>query len=81
MLLPCAGEEVVDAEHVVAVVEQPLAQVRAEEACPARHQNGFSLLHFSKITSRAAALVGLNLDARFFALLENERIDFLHDPR
>ena len=32
MLLLGAGEEIVDAEHVVAVGEQALAQVRAEKA-------------------------------------------------
>ena len=32
MLRLRAGEEVVDAQHVVAVREQPVAQVRAEEA-------------------------------------------------
>ncbi len=42
MLSLGAGEEVVDAEHVVPVVEQPLAQVRAEKAGAAGDQDAFS---------------------------------------
>ena len=34
-----AGEEVVQADHVVAFVDQPLAEVRAEKAGPAGDQN------------------------------------------
>ena len=34
-----AGEEVVDAQHVVAVAQQALAQMRAEEAGAAGHQH------------------------------------------
>ena len=34
-----AGEEVVEADHVVSLLDQPLAQVRAQEAGPAGHQD------------------------------------------
>ena len=37
-----AGEEVVDAEHVVAALQQPLAQMRAEEAGAAGDEGAFS---------------------------------------
>ena len=36
-----AGEEVVHAEHVIAVVQQPLAQVGSKESRPTRNQNPF----------------------------------------
>ena len=41
MLSLRAGEEVVDAEHVVALGQQPLAQMRAEEAGAAGDENAF----------------------------------------
>jgi hypothetical protein len=37
-----SGEIVVDAEHVGACAEQPLAQMRAEESGAARHQHPFA---------------------------------------
>ena len=40
-----AGEEVVQADHVVPLLDQPLAEVRAEKAGPAGHQNSFELRH------------------------------------
>ena len=36
-----AGEEVVQAEDVVSLFDQALAEVRAEEPGPAGHQNSF----------------------------------------
>ena len=40
-----AGEEVVEADHVVPLVDQPLAQVRAQKPGPAGDQNAFDLRH------------------------------------
>ena len=37
-----AGEEVVHAQHVVALGQEPLAQVRADEAGAAGHQNALA---------------------------------------
>ncbi len=51
----------------------------AEETGPARDKNSFCLLHsFRNALSRG--LSGLDLDTRLFALIEEETIDFLHDP-
>ena len=36
---PAAGEEVVDAQHLVAVGQEPLAQEAADEPGPAGHQH------------------------------------------
>jgi hypothetical protein len=36
-----AGEEIVDAEHFIAVGEQAVARMRAEKAGPAGHQHPF----------------------------------------
>ena len=47
-----AGEEVVDAEDVVAFRDQPLAEVRAEKAGAAGDQNAF----FESIHSAIAPL-------------------------
>ena len=43
MLRLAPGEEVVDAEHFVAVLEQPLAQMRAEESGAAGDQDALAL--------------------------------------
>ena len=40
---PRAGEEVVDAQHVVALLEQLFAEMRADEAGPAGDQHALSL--------------------------------------
>jgi hypothetical protein len=40
-----AGEEIVDAEYVVSLGQQPLAEMRAEEANPARDQDTFAQHH------------------------------------
>ena len=40
-----AGEEIVGAEHIVSVGDQPLAEMRAEEACPACDEDCLCLLH------------------------------------
>ncbi len=39
-VLAAAGDQVVDADHAVALGQQPLAQVRAEEAGAAGHHRG-----------------------------------------
>ena len=36
-----AGEEIVEADDVVSLLDQPLAQMRAQKAGPAGHQNAF----------------------------------------
>jgi hypothetical protein len=38
-VLARAGEEIVDAQHLMALPNQRLAQMRADEARAARHQN------------------------------------------
>ena len=40
-----AGEKVVEADHVVLLLDQTLAEVRAEEAGPTGHQDAFDLRH------------------------------------
>ena len=40
-----AGEEVVEADDVVPLLDQPLAEVRAEEAGAAGDQNAFDVGH------------------------------------
>ncbi len=39
-----AGEEIVDAQHLVALRQQPVDQVRAEEACATRDQDAFAAI-------------------------------------
>ena len=41
-VVPGAGEEIVDAQHVMALVEQAFAQVRTEEPAPSGDQNPLS---------------------------------------
>jgi hypothetical protein len=41
-----AGEEVVDADDIRAPLQQSLAQMRAEEAGPAGHQNALFQMHW-----------------------------------
>ena len=36
-----AGEEVVQADHVVALLDEPFAEMRAEKAGPAGHEDSF----------------------------------------
>ena len=38
-VVPLAGLEVVEAQHLVTLPEQPLAQMRAQESCSARYQD------------------------------------------
>ncbi len=45
MLRSCAGEEIVDAEDVGALGQQPLAQMRAEKAGAAGDQNALLQMH------------------------------------
>jgi hypothetical protein len=40
-----AGEEIIEANHVVTLLDEPLAQVRAEEPGTAGDQNAFDLRH------------------------------------
>src|SRR4051812_36843652 len=42
-IAPCAGEEIIDAQHVMAAGEQLLAEMRAYEAGPAGNQHALSL--------------------------------------
>jgi hypothetical protein len=36
-----AGQEIVDAEHLVLLAEQPLAEVRTKESCAPGHEYPF----------------------------------------
>ena len=47
-----AGEEIVDAEHLVAALEQPVGEVRPEEACSAGNQNSSFKVHCATLWSR-----------------------------
>jgi hypothetical protein len=40
-----AAEEVVDADDVGAALQQPVAQMRAEEPCTASHQDALLKMH------------------------------------
>ena len=40
-VLPAPGEEIVDAQHLVPVFDQSLAQVRADKSCTAGDDNAF----------------------------------------
>jgi hypothetical protein len=42
-----AGEEVVDAQQLVALLEQPVAQMRAEKARPAGDQDSLARVIFA----------------------------------
>ena len=59
-----AGEQVVDAEHLMALAEQPVAQVRAEEAGAAGHQDALAAVvearhGYSAAVSRARQLAAV----------------------
>ena len=54
MLRLRAGEEVVDAEHLVAARDQAVAEVRSQEPCAARHQD-LSVHACSLVPARALA--------------------------
>jgi hypothetical protein len=42
---PCTGEEIVGADHVCILREQPLAQMRAEKAGPSGNQHACFQVH------------------------------------
>jgi hypothetical protein len=47
-MVPCSGEEVVDAEHLAPRLQQSLAKMRAEKSGSAANQNAsFEMLHYS----------------------------------
>ena len=39
-----AGEQIIDAHHFVALLQQPVAQMRAEKAGAAGHQNALAAI-------------------------------------
>ena len=43
----CAGEEIVDAEHLVAALKQPVGEVRSEEAGTTRDEDSTLEMHTS----------------------------------
>jgi hypothetical protein len=49
--MPRAGVEIVDAQHLVAVSQQPFAQMRAYETCPAAHQDAPLVQHADQLRS------------------------------
>ena len=44
-----AGEEIVDADEIGAALQQALAQMRAEKAGPAGHQNALFEMHAKSV--------------------------------
>jgi hypothetical protein len=52
-----SGEEIIEADEIGAALHQAFAQVRAEEAGPAGHQNAFFQVHgIPALRNRACAL-------------------------
>ena len=50
-----AGEEIVDADDVVAALQQALAQMRAEEPGPAGHEYPLFEMHLRSVACAAAS--------------------------
>jgi hypothetical protein len=48
-ILAGAGEKIIDAEHISALRQKPLAKVRAKKSCPAGHQNSLLQMHQTPI--------------------------------
>ena len=44
-VVPCAGEEIVDAEHLAAALQQPFGEMRAEKAGSAGNENSSLEMH------------------------------------
>ena len=47
-----AGVKIVTADNVAALLEQPLAEERPQEASPARYQDTFAKVHLDSFLSR-----------------------------
>ena len=53
-----AGEEIIEADHVVPLLHQPLAEVRAEKTGPAGDQNAFEHVLLGQAARLPFCLVG-----------------------